>query len=155
MADQTVRRGDAARRTELGPHIDLNPQGLEVVDALPATLPSSSSSRLAHTLRREPQTGAGAATRRVLTAPHTPVAGRTDIYTIAMPRLERPASSADESMPVEHLASEAEHPGPLRNDGVTPEPKPRATATIQGMPPIDRVPGHAGGEPRLGAGKLK
>jgi hypothetical protein len=79
------------------------------------TLPSASSSRLlAHTLRREPTPDGMPAASRPSSAPLAPLVDRTDISTIAMPRVER-AGSTDAIPQLQRLASETEHTRQLRN----------------------------------------
>jgi hypothetical protein len=134
MGDHIVRRGVAssgARRseprptTELSKHelqglirdhdrtepvdlVELEPE-LELGGEAPARLPSASSPRLlAHTLRREPTPDGMPPAARPSTGPRAPVADR-DVSTIAMPRLERPASMNLNGIPGPALVSDTEH----------------------------------------------
>lgn len=145
MGDHIVRRGVAgsgARRSEPRPTAELSKkelQGLirdhdraEPVDLAelepelelggdaPARLPSASSPRLlAHTLRREPTPDGMPPAARPSTGPRAPLVDR-DVSTIAMPRLERPASTDQNGIPEPALVSDTEHTRQLRPRGASP-----------------------------------
>jgi hypothetical protein len=157
MGDHIIRRGVAAsgaRRTEARPtaeltkqelqgllrdhasaeragHAELEPE-LELGGEPPAQLPGASSPRLlAHTLRREPTPDGMPAAARPSTGPSAPLVER-DVSTIAMPRLERPASEDLDWIPRPPLASDPEHTRQLRHRETSP-----ANADF-GDEPVDR-----------------
>jgi hypothetical protein len=175
MGDHIIRRGvvrSPARPVEPRPTAELSAQelrslirdrpstdleaDLEVVDSLPETATGATPPRLAHTLRREPLIAIGS--DAALVPPFADalsdddaamaIEDRDEVSTIAMPRLERPASRATELLGPAFLASETERTRELRNDLAG---APRASVVVLDAEPAvastDAAPAVASAEP--------